>query len=388
MEDEFKPTIGKEFGSLEEAWMFWNDYAKRTGFGARKYSGTKSKKDGETITYRYVCCKEGLRKENKAKSYTSRHRAETRTNCKAKMVVSRVNQKFKITRFDEEHNHPLDSQDTMHLLASQDTIHNQDLIVYKNLTVEDEFKPKIGQEFGSLEEAWMFWNDYARRTGFGARKFNGTKSRKNGETITYRYVCCKEGFRKEDKAEKYSSRHRAETRTNCKAKMIVSRVNQKFKITRFDEEHNHPLLTQDTMDLLASQRNVSQVDAHEIDLASESRLQQKDTLDLMSSLRYGQLLQTMVRLAAKASKTLEGFERVQRCIIELENCIPDGNEGDIAEPFENGRKGSRNKDVQTHEAPPSKRTKVNAKKDAPTQPPHPIEPPQIQYAFPPPASMR
>ena len=61
-DDQLKPKIWKESGSLEKAWMFLNDYAKRIGFGARKYGGTKSKKNGEIITFKYVCCKKGLKK--------------------------------------------------------------------------------------------------------------------------------------------------------------------------------------------------------------------------------------------------------------------------------------------------------------------------------------
>ncbi|KAK4267293.1 hypothetical protein QN277_024091 [Acacia crassicarpa] len=152
---------------------------------------------------------------------------------------------------------------------------------------DDQLKPKIGKEFGSLEEAWMFWNDYARRTGFGARKHSSTKSKKTGEIITYRYVCCKEGLKDEGKGERQSSRQRGETRTNCKALMVVSYINQKFKITRFDEEHNHPLHTQDTVHLLVSQRNLSEVDACKIDLARKSGLQQKATFDLMSTYAGG-----------------------------------------------------------------------------------------------------
>ena len=69
--------------------------------------------------------------------------------------------------------------------------------------------------------------------------------------------------------------------------MVVSLVDQKLKITGFNEEHNHPLHTQETVHLLSSQRNVSEVDAYEIDLARNSGLQQKATFDLMSTYAGG-----------------------------------------------------------------------------------------------------
>ncbi|XP_028801889.1 protein FAR1-RELATED SEQUENCE 5-like [Neltuma alba] len=70
--------------------------------------------------------------------------------------------------------------------------------------------------------------------------------------------------------------------------MIVSHVNGKFKITKFDEEHNHPLHTQETMHLLPSQRNLSEAQAHEIDLAEQSGLECQEAFDLMSTYVGGQ----------------------------------------------------------------------------------------------------
>ena len=60
MEVDLTSRLGKEFDNLEEACRFWNEYACKVGFSARKNGATKSKKDKETIVfYRYVCLKEG-----------------------------------------------------------------------------------------------------------------------------------------------------------------------------------------------------------------------------------------------------------------------------------------------------------------------------------------
>ena len=136
----------------------------------------------------------------------------------------------------------------------------------------------------------QFWNDYGKKMRFGVRKYNGTKSKKDGSIITYKYVCCKEGVRKKDKRETATSKYWPETRTKCEANMIVSRVaqTQKFKVTKFNEEHNHLLHTEETKYLLPSQRNLTEAQACEIDLADESRLEPKQAFDLMSTYAGGQ----------------------------------------------------------------------------------------------------
>ncbi|XP_054781850.1 protein FAR-RED IMPAIRED RESPONSE 1-like [Prosopis cineraria] len=48
--------------------------------------------------------------------------------------------------------------------------------------------------------------------------------------------------------------------------------------------------------------------------------------------RYRQLMLMMGRLTSKAAKTLEGVTCVQRCVIELENHILNGNENNTSEP--------------------------------------------------------
>ncbi|XP_054801594.1 protein FAR1-RELATED SEQUENCE 5-like [Prosopis cineraria] len=70
--------------------------------------------------------------------------------------------------------------------------------------------------------------------------------------------------------------------------MVVSLIRQKFKITVFDKEHNHPLHTEDTVCLLPSQRNLSEAQAYEIDLAEESGVEPRATFDLMSTYADGQ----------------------------------------------------------------------------------------------------
>ncbi|XP_075483731.1 protein FAR1-RELATED SEQUENCE 5-like [Primulina tabacum] len=116
---EFKPKIGMKFDSLDESWKFWVEYGGKIGFGVRKNYFNKNKNTGFITSYKYVCCKEGVRKKDKRDSSTLNHRLETRTNCKVRMGVTFVDSKYKVNEFIEEHNHPLQLQETVHMLSSQ-----------------------------------------------------------------------------------------------------------------------------------------------------------------------------------------------------------------------------------------------------------------------------
>ncbi|XP_027362746.1 protein FAR1-RELATED SEQUENCE 5-like [Abrus precatorius] len=116
---DWKPKVGLEFDNVEQAWNFWTEYGRRIGFGVRKQYFNKRKEDGAITSCRYVCCKEGLRKGKKQDCQVAKHRAETRTDCSSRIAVSLgKNGKFIIHEFVEDHNHPLQLEETTHILAS------------------------------------------------------------------------------------------------------------------------------------------------------------------------------------------------------------------------------------------------------------------------------
>ena len=57
---------------------------------------------------------------------------------------------------------------------------------------------KVGMEFKTIDEAWMFWISYGGQKGFEVRKRYANK-RKDGTVRSCRYVCANEGHRSEDK---------------------------------------------------------------------------------------------------------------------------------------------------------------------------------------------
>ena len=67
-----------------------------------------------------------------------------------------------------------------------------------NLSLDTNFKPRIGMEFDSLDDAWMFWVQYRSKVGFRVRKYYFNKCKKTGRTTSYKYICCKEGVHKRD----------------------------------------------------------------------------------------------------------------------------------------------------------------------------------------------
>ena len=130
--------------------------------------------------------------------------------------------------------------------------------------LHQDWKPRVGMEFDSIEAAWQFWVDYGGKVGFGVRKQYYNK-RKDGSVRSCRFVCCKEGHRRPDKRDYKTTR--LETRTDCGVRIALMVKNEKLIVHEFVEAHNHPLQLPETTHMLASQRKISQVQAHEIELA-------------------------------------------------------------------------------------------------------------------------
>ena len=162
--------------------------------------------------------------------------------------------------------------------------------------MEDDWKPRVGMEFDNIEGAWQFWVDYGGKVGFGVRKQYCNK-RKYGYIRSCRFVCCKEGFRMPDKRDYKTTR--LETRTNCGARIALMAKNEKIIIHEFVEVHNHPLQLPETTHMLTSQRKISKVQAHEIELAEDSGLQPKTSFQLMTTHAGGRDNLGFTRLDAK-----------------------------------------------------------------------------------------
>ncbi|KAL6644764.1 hypothetical protein ACP70R_016372 [Stipagrostis hirtigluma subsp. patula] len=79
--------------------------------------------------------------------------------------------------------------------------------------------PRVGMKFKDLNEAWKLWVDYGGHKGFEVRKRYANERKSDGKITSCRYVCSKEGHRKEDKRDHKVKCPRAETRTHCEVRM-------------------------------------------------------------------------------------------------------------------------------------------------------------------------
>lgn len=139
---QLEPKVGMVFHSEEQAFKFYNSYAKRKGFSVRK-GHVSRRKDGSIRDRHYLCSNEGTRKEHRT-HVTKKPRALERTNCFARIEfkVNRDNV-WVINKFEDDHNHPLASPNKVHMLRS----HRKKLSVQRPFITEMDYigvKPAHG----------------------------------------------------------------------------------------------------------------------------------------------------------------------------------------------------------------------------------------------------
>ncbi|XP_060675878.1 protein FAR1-RELATED SEQUENCE 5-like [Ziziphus jujuba] len=132
--------------------------------------------------------------------------------------------------------------------------------------VVEQKKPNVKQEFQTIEEAFQFYNAYARECGFSARMSTSKRKKGTNELIWKQFVCFKEGetnehYQKKEKhtVQRSGERNRGLVRVGCKAKMTVvkSQTGPNWIVSQFVEEHNYALATPSKIHLLRSHRVVS-----------------------------------------------------------------------------------------------------------------------------------
>nr|XP_048322617.1 protein FAR1-RELATED SEQUENCE 5-like [Ziziphus jujuba var. spinosa] len=123
--------------------------------------------------------------------------------------------------------------------------------------VAENCKPKVGQEFESIDGAHEFYIKYAKEARFSVRSSSTKRCKGAKEVVRKEFVCFKEGVSSIKDGERKMCR--GMTKENCKAKLAVVRSKTgKFVITVFVEEHSHPLSTPRRVHLLRSHRSVSE----------------------------------------------------------------------------------------------------------------------------------
>ncbi|XP_021995238.1 protein FAR1-RELATED SEQUENCE 5-like [Helianthus annuus] len=124
--------------------------------------------------------------------------------------------------------------------------------------------PVIGMEFSSIEQAYVFYQKYAKKGGFSARK--GGEHHVGGIIKTKYFVCSKERHKPQEFDDPYSKlskpykrRNRPTIRTGCKAQIkLCSTDGVLYKVDKFVQSHNHSFVCPKDMHLLPAYRHLSE----------------------------------------------------------------------------------------------------------------------------------
>ncbi|XP_059635315.1 protein FAR1-RELATED SEQUENCE 5-like [Cornus florida] len=148
---------------------------------------------------------------------------------------------------------------------------------------ERSHKPKFGMMFKSAENAYDFYNAYGREVGFSVRRDYSNKNYKTEEISSAQFVCCKEGYRGNDKRDHLTKEAKAETKVECGAFMYINFEREEgiYFVDRIEEKYNHKLIRKDCTHLMPSQQNIFVPQAIDIELANDSGLPVGSSYELM-----------------------------------------------------------------------------------------------------------
>ncbi|GMH23950.1 hypothetical protein Nepgr_025793 [Nepenthes gracilis] len=166
-------------------------------------------------------------------------------------------------------NHFLDGEEKLHIgggdggaLMNVGPLHagvavNSPSTDFVDFKEDVNLEPLSGMEFASHQEAYAFYQEYARSMGFNTAIQNSRRSKTSREFIDAKFACSRYGTKREydksvnrprarqvNKQEPESATGRRSCgKTNCKASMHVKRRQDgKWVIHSFIKEHNHELL--------------------------------------------------------------------------------------------------------------------------------------------------
>ncbi|KAG4128633.1 hypothetical protein ERO13_D09G032200v2 [Gossypium hirsutum] len=252
------PAVGMEFESEEHAYKCYSRYAVMEGFSIRKDFVNKSRVTGTVVSRRFTCYRQGYR-PSKHTMNTRKPRKETRTGCLAHMTIAwQPYGKFCVTNFENKHNHEFVNPSTAHLLPSQKRLAFAEAVEADLASSSGvDGVPKLGMGFESEDHAYEFYNSYAGKVGFSVRKDYVNRSKIDGAVVSRRFTCFREGFRQKDKRDLNIKRPRKETRIGCLAQLVISRQSDgSYRVTNFEEKHNHELVAACRIRMLRSQKQL------------------------------------------------------------------------------------------------------------------------------------
>ncbi|XP_028117741.1 protein FAR1-RELATED SEQUENCE 5-like [Camellia sinensis] len=149
------------------------------------------------------------------------------------------------------------------------------------LTKEDMLQMK----FNSEDDAYTFYNAYAKVIGFRVRRSRKRITGDNKFVESRKWICSREGVRE----KKYLQRvervrtPRAETRLFCSATFRVryDKTVRKYVVTHFVGEHNHPLAAPHYVPFLWSHRFVTSADQAQAKAMRNVGMKMSQIMDFM-----------------------------------------------------------------------------------------------------------
>lgn len=136
-----------------------------------------------------------------------------------------------------------DSELVLDIETNEQENENEQILEFENINQDQEnisehnsIPPVVGMEFESYEDAYKYYNCYAKELGFGIRvKSSWTK--RNSKEKRGAVLCCNcEGF----KTLKEASTRRKETRTGCMAMIRLRLIeSNRWRVDEVKLEHNH-----------------------------------------------------------------------------------------------------------------------------------------------------
>ncbi|KAH7840486.1 hypothetical protein Vadar_017564 [Vaccinium darrowii] len=175
--------------------------------------------------------------------------------------------------------------------------------------------PTIGLEFESFDEAYNFYNVYAKEQGFGIRVSNSWFRSKRKERYRAKLSCSSAGFKKKSEA----NNPRPETRTGCPAMIVIKLVDSKrWRIVEVEIQHNHPV-SPDVKRFYKSHKKMilAAKEAQQLEPVMEVhtiKLYRTAAVDVVSTLQRKYLKEAMGDLESRNSK----LELKTRCNFELQ----------------------------------------------------------------------
>ena len=132
-------------------------------------------------------------------------------------------------------------EDIMEDESDEDQFLQTEEIQPKENEIKDKlFFPHVRMEFETSEDAFSYFNAYARQRGFGTRRHSSRKSQKTGEIIGRRICFSFEGFQNSKKRDEEKQRKHLASRTGCKALTATKKTKSGiWVVSQVVDDHNH-----------------------------------------------------------------------------------------------------------------------------------------------------